>query len=455
MTDGVVYREKERTAKAPIMDGHAWFISYLLSNVSNGLTSPLIPLFVVIYLHSSVAYVGLTVSIASAASVPALILWGNLSDALEKRKVFLLIGFIGSFVSLLLILIVNSIGMFILTLVIFQFLAMASTPVATLLIIESTVEKRWPNVMASFNTMAYIGLVAGLGVGTLILNLYGSTGRSFLPELYIISAFVYLFAGISAWILLPEPKKKLPRGSAKLDQIYSIRTVERVRYFPSHVIHTISLRKNKTHKFAKRTKIYIFYTSFLMFGFQLFFIPFPVFLLEKLNGTETQIFVMFLLNNVASAIAFKMSGKTINSLGITGSLSMALFSRVGILAFSSILTFAFIGFNYALWIAISCYALMGFFWSFISISWVTSISKLALPENRGRAIGYYNSFLGVGQIGSGVVSGVIAFTLGYTFVFAIATVAVFAGSFMLVRFHKKMSEYIAPETKAPSVPISQ
>ncbi|EQB70226.1 MAG: hypothetical protein AMDU1_APLC00069G0013, partial [Thermoplasmatales archaeon A-plasma] len=59
--------------------GHAWFISYLLSNVSGGLTSPLIPLFVVIYLHYSVVYVGIISSLSSAASVPALIFWGNLS----------------------------------------------------------------------------------------------------------------------------------------------------------------------------------------------------------------------------------------------------------------------------------------------------------------------------------------------------------------------------------------
>ena len=97
---------------------------------------------------------------------------------------------------------------------------------------------------------------------------------------------------------------------------------------------------------------------------------------------------------------------------------------------------------------------MGFFWSFISISWVTSISKLAIPENRGKAIGYYNSFLGIGQIGSGVVSGYVAYSFGYGIEFLLASLAVLIGGIMLVRFQLKMNEMIVADdvkrTKLPS-----
>ena len=440
-------------SKAPAIKGHAWFASYLFSNVSSGLTSPLIPLFVVLYLHGSIFDVGIISSIASAASVPALIFWGNLSDSIGKRKIFLLIGFIGSFLSLLLILITNTIGMYALTLVIFQILAMASTPVATLLILESTVEKRWPNVMSNFNLVSYIGLVAGLGVEFILLNFYGDANGRFLPDLYVISAFVYLLAGISAWLLLPEPRKNISRNNPKLSRFFFFRTVERVRYFPSNVIHTISFKKSG-RKLAPRTKLYIFYTCFLMFGFQLFFIPFPVFMIDFLHASSTVVVIMYLLNNVASAVAFRISGRTINRMGVSRALSMALFSRVGILGFSTVLAVLLISFRFSLELAIMCYTLMGFFWSFISISWVTSISKLAIPENRGKAIGYYNSFLGVGQIGSGVVSGYVSYALGYGMEFLLASLAVLVGGIMLVRFQLKMRELIAADdvkhTKLPS-----
>ncbi len=54
-----------------------WFIGYVFSNLAAGLTTPLIPLFIVFYLKSNVEYVGLVSALASLASVPALIFWGK------------------------------------------------------------------------------------------------------------------------------------------------------------------------------------------------------------------------------------------------------------------------------------------------------------------------------------------------------------------------------------------
>lgn len=419
--------------------GNSWFISYLLANTSSGLMSPLIPLFVVVYLQASVVDVGLISSIASAASVPALIFWGNISDRVGKRKVFIFIGFFGAFLSLLLILITNSIGMYAITLIVYQALDMAATPVATLLILENTLEKKWPSVMANFNLVSYVGLVAGLGVGTVLLELYSGRNTHFLPELYLISAFIYLGAAISALALLPEPRKKIPRYSKKLLNYHFFRTVEKVKYLPDQVIHTISFRK-VGKKLAPRTKLYIFYTSLLMFGFQLFFIPFPVFFLNRLGGTESEVFIMYLLNNVASALAFRLTGRSIATMGVTKTLSFSLFSRVGFIGFTSFMAFALVGYSYSIPLAVFSYTMMGLFWSFISISWTTSISKLAVPENRGKAVGYYNSFLGVGQIASGVVSGLVAFTFGYGVGFFLAAFTVLIGGILLVRFQFKMND---------------
>jgi len=422
---------------------HAWFTSYLLSNISGGLISPLIPLFVVLYLHSNVGYVGIVSALSSAASVPALIFWGNLSDKFKKRKIFIFIGFVGAFFSLLLILVTKTLEMYILTLIIFQFIAVASTPVATILILESTVEKKWPNVMSTFNIFSYIGLIAGLAVGLVLIDLYANLGYRLLPELYIVAAIIYLSAGISAIFLLPEPVKKLHRNVGPLANVFSMRTTEKIRYFPSQVIHTISFRgKNGTTKLTKRTKKYIFYTGFLMFAFQLFFVPFPVFMIDKLGGTQDEIFIMYLLNDVASAIAFLFSGKLLNTIGIGKTLGIALFSRVGILVFATLLALSFNTINFALYLGVAVYAIMGLFWSFISISWSTSISKLALPENRGKAIGYYNSFLGIGQIVSGVTAGLIALYFGYPVTFALAAISVLAGGLLLVRFQYKMKDII-------------
>ena len=432
---------------------NSWFVSYLFSNISGGLTSPLIPLFVVLYLHSNVELVGITSSIASAATVPALIFWGNLSDRIGKRKIFILIGFIGSFASLLLILVVHTLGMYLATLIIYQVIAMASTPVATLLILENTMEKKWPDVMSSFNIVSYVGIVVGLATGTLILGAYAAEGASALPLLYLLSAIVYLVAGIAALILLPEPRRRLPRNSRSLNRVFSFRMVERNRFFPNAVIHNPNPGKKEGKKLSGRTKKYIVMTSYLMFAFQLFFVPFPVFVLDKLGGTETEVFIMYLANNIASAMAFRLSGRSVNNMGIPRTLFMALGSRIIIISTMAGMSFFFLGDSWLLWAAISVYGAMGFFWSFISVSWVTSISHLAIPENRGKAVGYYNSLLGVGQIFGALLSGIVAFDFGYSWDFLAALTAVVIGALVILRFQSEMREYIEPAENKPK-PVS-
>jgi MFS family permease len=412
---------------------YLWFMSYLLSNVSGGLTSPLIPLFVVIYLHSNVEFVGIASSISSAASVPALIFWGNLSDSLGKRKIFIVIGFIGSFFALLLVIFAHMLWTYVGMLVVFQVVAMASTPVSTLLILENTEEREWPTVMARFNTVSYIGLVAGLLAGTIIITIFASFTMIILPLLYVISAFVYLSAGITALVVLPESIRRLRRS--RLNNIYSFRMVERLRYFPTGVIHIFKFRNMKKGKpLLPRTRNYILLTCLLMFGFQLFFVPFPVYIIDKMGASETDIFIMYLLNNVFSAIAFKMAGASVRVLGLRKTISFSLLSRIAIISVASLLTFMILPVGPLLYISIFIYGFMGFFWSFISIAWVTSISKLALPENRGKSIGLYNSFLGIGQIAGSAISGFVAYDIGYGFDFIVAAVVIAIGAILISTF---------------------
>jgi MFS family permease len=410
-----------------------WFLSYLLSNISGGLTSPLIPLFVVVYLHSNVEFVGIASSISSAASVPALIFWGNLSDSIGKRKIFIVIGFIGSFFSLLLVIFAHMLWSYIGMLVVFQVVAMAATPVSTLLILENTEEKEWPTVMARFNTISYVGLVVGLMAGTIIIGIFASFTMIILPLLYVLSAFVYLSAGIMAIIVLPESIRRLKRS--RLDNIYSFRMVERLRYFPTGVIHIFKIgNMKKGRPLLPRTRNYILLTCLLMFGFQLFFVPFPVYIIERLGATETDVFIMYLLNNVFSAIAFKMAGASVRVLGLRKTISFSLLSRVAIIAVASISTFLILPTGPLLYLSIFLYGFMGFFWSFISIAWVTSISKLALPENRGKSVGLYNSFLGIGQIGGSAISGFVAYDIGYGFDFILAISVIVAGAILISTF---------------------
>lgn len=424
---------KEGPLPAVTGGGNRWFTSYLLSNIAAGLIAPLIPLYVVLYLHSGVFDVGMVSSIASAASVPALIFWGNLSDYAGKRRIFILTGFVGAFAALLQIIFVHDLTGYIVMLVLFQLLAMAAVPVSTLIILETRQESEWPQVMSLFSTLSSAGTVAGLAAGTVLILYWHYSGV--IPAIYLIASFVYLTAAVSAYFFLPEPGRILMRQ--RLQAFFSLRIVERARHFPQHVLHIIPVGKNRgnTRAFSPVMRKYLFTTTFLMFGFQVFFVPYPVFFLDLLHGTETQVFALYLLNSGLSMLTFRIAGTLVRRSGPGRTLTMGIVPRIVIFTAAGGLPFLAGHGPGVLAAAVILYGILGALWSLISIGEVTSISRLALKVNRGKAVGYYNSLLGVGQIGGGLVSGILAAELGYTADFIIAAVIVLAGFAMITRFY--------------------
>ncbi|ARD85356.1 major facilitator superfamily permease [Ferroplasma acidiphilum] len=388
-------------------------------------------MFIVFYLKSNVEFVGLVSAISSLASVPALIVWGNLSDKIKRRKIFIIIGFVGSFLSLLLVLVVHTVSTYMSMLILFQIVAMASVPVSTLLILENSDKSSWSNVMGKFNSYSAIGTVLGLGIGVLILTFFSGMGRELIPYLYIVAAWFYLIAGIISILVLKEPKTEISRG--KIGYLYALHAIERVRYFPTHLVH-IPGKENKI-KIPDYLKLYLITTLILMMGFQLFFIPYPVFVIDRMNASENDIYIMYLLNSLFSAATFIPAGRYINYIGsnrmlsISTSIRVVLFLVMGVVSF-----FVFDTVGYLL-LFIVMYGVFGAIWSFIGISEITSISNMATTLIRGKVIGYYNSLNGVGQIIGAGLSGFIAYDIGYSFDFILSAIIVLSG--LLIIFYSK------------------
>jgi MFS family permease len=363
--------------------------------------------------------------------VPALILWGNLSDKIKRRKIFITIGFIGSFLSLLLVFTVHTMPSYISMLILFQIVAMASVPVSTLLILENSDKSSWSKVMGKFNSYSAIGTVLGLGIGVIILTFFSSMGRELIPYLYVVAAWFYLVAGIISILVLKEPKTEINRG--KIGYLFALHVIERVRYFPTHLVH-IPGKENKI-KIPDHLKLYLVTTLILMMGFQLFFIPYPVFVINRMGASENDIYIMYLLNSLFSAATFIPAGKYINYIGsnrmlsIFTSIRVVLFIVMGIVSF-----FVFDTVGYLL-LFIIMYGVFGAIWSFIGISEVTSISNMATTLIRGKVIGYYNSLNGVGQIIGAGLSGFIAYDISYSFDFILSAIIVLSG-LMIILYSK-------------------
>ncbi len=411
-----------------------WYISYLFSNTAYGLTIPLIPLFVVLYLGESVVWDGIVYSISSAASVPALILWGNLSDIVKKRKVFLIVGFLGSGVAFVPILFIHSLLPYVLFLVAAQVLGMSSVPVSNLLIFEHTHQSKWSKVMATFNTVGSVGIVLGLAIGVAMVFVYSSGVDASIPVFYLLAGTIYLVAAFSALFTLKESRNKLNR--AKLSSYYSFRIIERVRYFPGSVIHIISSRKAKSlNSLSPPLRHYIYWTSFLMFAFQLFILAFPVYVIQSLGGTTREVFYLYLFNAISSTLTFRTAGNFLKNKGGKRTMVLALLSRFFTFIAGGALTVMALPSSEGLAIAMVVYALVGAFWGFISLGQISFVSENATPKNRGKAVGYYNSFFGIGQIGGSFVSGFISEYSGFGLDFTAAAVGVLIGTIAILRYY--------------------
>lgn len=402
-----------------------WYLAYIFSNMSAGLLTPMIPLFISLYFRQNVVFVGIASSLSSLSSVVALILWGNISDNVKKRKIFILIGFMGSFLSLFFIMFTTNILDYIGILVVYQFFAMASVPVSTLLVIENEIESQWSKTVAVFSAISTVGTVVGLSLG-LVIVVRNPSSIEILKDIYLISAFIYLVAFILAYFLLKESSTKIRRS--RIPNIFSVRSFERTRYAPSYVVHIVRLfGKKRGVKTSRSLMLYIILCGLLMVGFQTFFTPYPVFLIDKYNATEDIVYIMYLLNSAFSVVSFNLSGNYIKKRSLQKAIYIPLAVRMVVFAATSIIPFlGLYSFGYMILI-ILIYGAMGFVWSYISITQITSVTTMADTETRGRAIGYYNSILGVGQIIGAFISGYIVIYLGFGGDFMIAAFIVAIG----------------------------
>jgi MFS family permease len=413
-----------------------WYSSYITSNLSAGLLNPMIPLFISIYFSRGVVFVGIASSLSSLSSVIALILWGNISDNVKKRKIFVLIGFMGSFISLFLIAFVSTVYEYIGILVMYQFLAMASVPVSTLLVIENEQESQWARVVGSFNSISTIGTVFGLVIGLAVV-IENPSSVSILKEIYVISSLFYLVSFILAFFLLRESTIKVRRSA--IPDIFSQRVFERTRYAPTYVIHIVKLFGRKAReKMSRDLKMYLLVCTTLMIGFQLFFTPYPVLLLEKFGANEPDVYVMYLLNSAFSVVSFRLSSSYIKRSSLEKAMYLPLSLRISLFSLMAIIPF-FEFYTYQMMVlVIILYGFMGFLWSFISISQITTVTKMANSKLRGRAIGFYNSVLGIGQIIGALISGFLVSYLGYGIDFLVAAFVVLIGLIFVVKMGIKI-----------------
>ena len=401
-----------------------WFLSYFPMNTSAGITSPLAPLFITELLAGGALEYSIYVIVASLATILGLVVWGNLSDRLGKRKMFVYIGFISLAITSLLFSISFNIEYFVVISFLSGFFGSAATPVSSILIMELAERKDWSVKISKFSQYNSYGNIAGVVFSVLFTGAFPKV--SMLRYLYVISAAFYLISVLLGYLYVPESKKKINRDEVPLR---TFRVFERVRYLPSQLIHF----NFHFRELDKDLKFIILGFLVMMTGFQLFFVEFPIMLTHNLGVSSSVYFIIYLGNYLFGAITFGFSGQTTQKYGNRKVATMAVIARIIIFP-STIALVALVASRPLLFVGLLLiYSLLGALWAFISVGTGTLVSNLSKPEERGRVSGTYNAVQSFGAVLGSALTGLIVIRFGFYVDYIIASIVVIAGLTIFLR----------------------
>jgi MFS family permease len=422
-----------------------WYFGHSLHYVADGGASTLIPLFLSATLGGSVSNVGVLSAATSSASVPSSIAWSELSDRIERRKMFILIDYFGAGLLFLLMGLATTFEQFLGLNILFGIVAAASVSMGTVIITETVEAKRWTKAIGTYTEFGGVGWIIGL----LLCGIWLEAGIRLFPGmdslrvLFFILAAVTFVAGFIALRLVPDPKPK-PFAPHHVDKlvVFQGRIIERARHLPlwmyrrkyREAVHEI---KSKGETVPRPLKLYFLAVLFLFSGFTTVYTPFPIFLKNEMGSGWLEIFLLYIVSSVTSAVMYSRAGDIIQRIGERRTLININFIRVflstsfGVLSLLvvsgvRIAPLAVFGMLFALQAAI------GFFWAFVSVASTTLVSKCAPPGTKGENIGLFNATVSVGGILGALAGGEIALYLGYAAAFFAGVGMVILGILALV-----------------------
>lgn len=433
-----------KTLSLNLLSPTRWFYAFLPSNVANGGTQSLTALFVTQVLGGNVATVGQVSALTSLAAAPSSIFWGRLSDRTRRHKAFIILGFLGFGIPTILMGLSWDVGQFYILSLVLGFLAMASPPVASTLLMASFPRNLWPEEFGRFNQVGGWGVLAGRALGFLwLLAFAGSLGSEMsMRTLFILCGALSLFSAFLVWQWIHDPFQR--ENHSEVPQSFwrrIIPPVERIRYLPGIVYSLFFPRSLHGFRLASRGALGLYYLStfLLFFGFLVAYTPFPVFLVDVLGASNDQVFGLGVLNAIASTLSYGVMGRQASRLGNWRVLRAAAVGRVGIFALFGIVGLLLTGPLGLLAIAL-LHTLSGVLWAAIATAGAGAVAVLSPEDWAGRAMGIYNAVIMAAAIVGSFAGGEVANLLGYSPAFFLGSLAVATGAGILFQMSRAQAE---------------
>lgn len=401
-----------------------WFYAFVPNRLSGGLIAPLTPLFIVQVLNGNLADVGWVASLTSLASAPASIVWGNLSDRLQRRLPFMLAGLLAFSLSTILTGIASSIPLVLIYSFFGSLLGTAVGPTSSALLIENIPEKQWPVSFGWFNQIGGLSYVAGMLIGTVWLQYLPGIfpNEVVMRGLFLLAGGMGLMSPILALLWIREHEgRPAPVASPQAASPWFAQIVERARYFLPSITNLAGGMKiqNLRSKFSAALGKYYLYTFFLFFGINIAFMPFPLFLSQSLKASNGQVFLINLVKSVVDTFFFVPMGNWMVHRRGLGLQSQAAGLRAVLFSICAALAFFQLG-QVGLYVIVFVQILNGISWAAISVSGPTVVADLSQRGKEARSIGTYNAVMGLAGITGNLAAGYVVQYMGYVTSFSMA-----------------------------------
>lgn len=422
-----------------------WFLAYLPLSLSDGLSTPLIPLLAISIFALSHPSDAFTVTAIIAAStvfeVPCTMLWGNLSDRVRHRKWFLVASFVATGAIL--------IAMALPGVSLFEYIGLnlaegvtsaASAPVGTLLLLETRNKRWWARDLGRFGLISGVGTVAGLIVGSVwFFGADATTLATAMKWLLGLAGSLAVLAGVLATTWVDEPHALVSRDVESALDFLERGVVERLRRTRRRMIHILELTRGVPHRMPRAEYAFLAGLLVMSIGFQVFYGPFIYFLQSSpANGgpglSQQAIFLVYLTSAAASTGLFYHSGLAVESGNPKWVFIVSLFARALLIPLFYLVP-GIVGDHplELVGILVLLNGLMGVSWAFVSTASTLFLIRLVHGPARGKALGLYNALAGLGGLAGTLWGGLLySFFGGPKDVFLIASAIVLVGALMLV-----------------------
>ena len=363
----------------------------------------------ILQLHGSVIDIGLAATFFAAASIPAAIFWGFVTDRLQTRKRLIVWSYVLIAGLLFSFLFVRTVYGIILLYAVFSFISTAFATPLNLLIMESQPKANWASAFAQFSMISSVGMTLGLLIGA------GWTNFFPLQLLVIILGILSLVSAALSVQMIKEPVAIFERSMIVMvsQSFYHF-----IRALPLLFLRLPKLmdfrRMFRGAKFGLTREPALLYMSIGAFYFASG--AFNTSLVPSLSSagiTNSQVFLVFLVGMTVQTLAFNYLGRRIRESGIRHTAVQGLVLRALSYGGFAIAALYLVGIRY-LALALTLYPLgAGIAYSYYYAASNVMVFNTLGRSNQGAALGVYSAIVGLATMIGSFISGFISFYVGY------------------------------------------